>query len=139
PPSARGCRPSPIPSPRPPGAPSPPAPADVAGTFAYTPASGAVLTAGAQSLTVQFTPTDSGNYNNASTNVSLTVLKGTPVITWSSPSSITYPTALSSAQLNATADVPGAFTYTPTNGTVLDAGPHTLTATFSPTDSSNYN
>ena len=50
------------------------------------------------------------------TTVTLTVLKATPVITWANPADITYGTALSATQLNATATVPGSFTYTPPRG-----------------------
>jgi hypothetical protein len=48
-----------------------------------------------------------------------------------------YPTALS-IQLNATADVPGTFVYTPAAGTVLNAGTHTLSVSFTPNDTANY-
>ena len=50
----------------------------------------------------------------------------TPTITWPAPAAITYGTALSSTQLNATANLAGTFAYTPTAGTVLTAGSHTL-------------
>ncbi|HLX60715.1 MAG TPA: PKD domain-containing protein [Planctomycetota bacterium] len=53
---------------------------------------------------------------------------------WSDPASITYPTPLSAVQLNATAGVPGYFTYAPTFGTVLGAGPHSLSVVFTPYD-----
>jgi hypothetical protein len=43
-----------------------------------------------------------------------------------------------SAQLNATANVPGTFAYTPDTGTVLDVGTHTLHVDFTPTDTLNY-
>lgn len=46
-----------------------------AGTLTYTPASGALLAAGAQTLSVVFTPTDGADYNTASSSVSLTVNK----------------------------------------------------------------
>ena len=62
----------------------------------------------------------------------------TPTITWVAPSSITYGTALSGTQLNATASVPGAFSYSPAAGTVLSAGVQTLNVTFTPTDTTNY-
>src|SRR2546427_2830055 len=82
-----------------------------------------VLNAGAnQNLHVEFTPTDSANYNTASKDVKINVNKGNPVITWNNPADITYPTALSATQLNATADVAGSFVYTPAAGTVLNAG-----------------
>lgn len=57
------------------------------------------------------------------------------MITWSAPAAITYGTALSSAQLNATANVPGTFSYTPPLGSVLNAGNgQTLSVTFTPDD-----
>jgi len=110
----------------------------VPGTFAYTPAAGTVLAAGAgQNLSVTFTPTDAANYTTATASVSLTVLKASPVLTWPTPASIVYGTALGAAQLNATADVGGTFVYTPAAGAVLDAGSQTLSVTFTPT-SANY-
>src|SRR5262249_5966433 len=42
-------------------------------------------------------------------------------------------------QLDATANVPGTFVYSPTNGTVLNVGTNTLTVVFTPTDLVNYN
>jgi hypothetical protein len=58
----------------------------------------------------------------------------TPVVTWGPPAAITQGTALSGAQLNATASVPGTFSYKPPAGTVLPVGTHTLTALFTPSD-----
>jgi hypothetical protein len=69
-----------------------------------------------------------------------TVNKATPTITWSNPADITYGTALSATQLDATASVSGTFSYTPGSGTVLNAGSgQTLSATFTPTDAADYN
>ena len=113
--------------------------ASVAGTFTYAPSSGTVLNAGTQTLTANFTPTDTAKYNTASATVSLTVNKATPTITWSAPDPITQGTALSATQLDATASVPGTFAYTPAAATVLSAGTQTLSVTFTPTDSTNYN
>jgi gliding motility-associated-like protein len=116
--------------------------ASVAGTFTYTPAAGSILNAGAnQALSVNFTPTDGVNYNPINgTIVLITVNKATPVVTWSAPAAITYGTALTGAQLNATASVPGTFTYTPPGGTILDAGANQiLSVNFTPTNSNNYN
>jgi hypothetical protein len=76
--------------------------------------------------------------NVASNAATLTVNKATPVINWTTPAAITYPSALSSTQLNATANVPGTFVYTPTAETVLAAGSQTLSVTFTPTDSTDY-
>jgi len=71
-------------------------------------------------------------------SVTYTVGKATPVVTWSNPASITYGTALSVAQLNATASVPGAFVYSPAAGIVLGVGTQTLSVTFAPSDTANY-
>lgn len=110
----------------------------VPGTFVYSPASGTILTAGMQTLTVTFTPTDTTNYTTATGSVSLTVNQATPIITWPTPTSIPYGTALSSTQLDATASTAGTFVYAPVAGTVLTAGSHTLNVTFTPTDSTDY-
>jgi probable HAF family extracellular repeat protein len=67
----------------------------------------------------------------------LTVTKAVPQITWAEPASIVSGTALD-AQLNARANVPGTFTYTPEAGTLLNAGTHPLAVTFTPTDATNY-
>jgi len=58
-----------------------------------------------------------------------------PTIVWPSPAAISYGTALSSTQLNATANYSGAITYTPASGSILSAGTQTLNATFTPSDS----
>ncbi|APG60236.1 MBG domain-containing protein [Christiangramia salexigens] len=72
--------------------------------------------------------------------VSLIIGKATPVITWNNPSDITYGTALSGTQLNASASVAGTFVYSPLTGTVLDAGNgQLLSVDYTPTDTDNYN
>jgi autotransporter-associated beta strand protein len=68
----------------------------------------------------------------------LTVSRATPIITWSNPAPITYGSTLSSNQLNATANVPGSFSYTPTNGAILSSGTNLLAMTFTPTDTVDY-
>jgi hypothetical protein len=76
-----------------------------------------------------------------STNPSFTdtvIFQQKPTIAWPTPASIIYGTALSSTQLDATASVPGSFSYSPAAGTVLSVGPQTLTATFTPTDTTDY-
>jgi hypothetical protein len=60
---------------------------------------------------------------------------GTPVISWSTPQTITYGTPLSSAQLNATASTYGTFTYNPDVGTILPVGTNTLSVVFFPSQS----
>jgi len=109
-----------------------------AGTFAYDPALGTVLTAGAHTLGVTFTPTDTTDYATASGSVTIQVNQATPTITWPAPAAITYGTALSSTQLDATTPTAGTFTYTPPAGTKLGAGSHTLSVTFTPTDATDY-
>src|SRR6185503_13189381 len=65
--------------------------------------------------------------------------KGNPVITWPAPAPITYSFPVNSTQLNATANVPGTFSYSPLSGSLLPAGEGTLSATFTPADTTNYN
>jgi hypothetical protein len=61
-----------------------------------------------------------------------------PNIAWTAPAAIPYGTALSATQLDASSNVAGILTYSPTSGTVLDAGLQTLSVTFTPTDSASY-
>jgi hypothetical protein len=97
---------------------------------------------------VRFSPTSARKSNNKITltayglstkTIAVTGIgKGTlPVLSWDTPSGITYGTLLSSVQLNATANVAGIFTYFPSAGSKLDAvdGYQFLTVVFSPTDS----
>jgi metallophosphoesterase (TIGR03768 family) len=65
----------------------------------------------------------------------LTVGKGEPVITWAAPAAIDYGATLSAAQLNASANVPGVFVYSPPAGSAPREGTRTLTVTFTPSDS----
>jgi hypothetical protein len=62
----------------------------------------------------------------------------TPIVTWTNPSAIVYGTALGSAQLNATATVPGTFTYLPPGGSVLTVGTQPLEVIFNPNDPVDY-
>jgi hypothetical protein len=59
-------------------------------------------------------------------------------IAWSAPAAIPYGTALGSTQLNANANIAGTFSCSPPAGTVLSAGTHTLTVTFTPTVTANH-
>ena len=112
--------------------------ASVPGSFVYAPGKGAVLSAGTHMPLVVFTPFDSINYTTAQTPVLLTVTKATPVISWPTPASIEYGTALSETELNATASVPGTFVYSPAMGDVPRAGDQALSVTFIPSDSVDY-
>jgi hypothetical protein len=110
--------------------------ANTPGNFVYDPPAGTVLDVAIHSIGVQFTPTNP-NYTTASKSVLMIVGPASSGLAWATPASIVYGTALSATQLNASAAVDGAFVYTPASGTVLDAGPHTLSVTFTPT-SGNY-
>ena len=84
------------------------------------------LPAGTDSLTASFnlgSPTDANFLASTSSPLNYLVTKTTPAITWANPADITYGTALSNAQLNATPSVPGSFSYSPATGTILSAGP----------------
>jgi hypothetical protein len=62
-----------------------------------------------------------------------------PAITWPAPAAITFGSALSGVQLDATAGVPGTFTYSPAAGTVLPVGSNeTLSVIFTPSDTVHY-
>jgi Pro-kumamolisin, activation domain len=112
--------------------------ASVPGTFAYNPPATTILTAGQHTLSLTFTPTDRTDYTTATDSVTITVNKATPAITWPTPAPITYGTAMSSTQLDATANTAGSFAYSPSAGRVLTAGQQTLSASFTPTDTSDY-
>ena len=111
----------------------------VSGSFAFKPAAGEIPPPGVQELSATFTPTDTLNYATVNAVVSLTVTEKLPtLITWPDPSQISYGTALSDIQLNATASVPGTFVYTPSAGHVLASGRYTLSASFTPLDFEQY-
>ncbi|MGD0941559.1 MAG: DUF4329 domain-containing protein [Terracidiphilus sp.] len=112
--------------------------ANVAGTFSYSPALGAILHPGSYTLSVTFTPTDTTDYSSTISTVGLTVNQATPPIVWSTPANIPTGTALSGSQLNASSTVPGTFNYTPAAGTVVTVGLYTLSAAFTPADTVDY-
>ena len=95
------------------------------------------LIAGTHSITATYS--GDANYNgSASSAVVQTVNKATPTVTWATPSAIAYGIAVSATQLDATGSVQGTFAYSPSAGTVLTVGPHTLSVTFTPTDTADY-
>src|SRR5207253_6494778 len=68
--------------------------ASVAGSFVYTPAAGTLLNVGNnQTLHVDFTPTDTANYNGTSKDVAINVLKANATITFTKHPTITYETS----------------------------------------------
>ena len=112
--------------------------ANVAGTFRYYPPAGWKPKAGTHTLTATFTPTDTSQYSVTTATVALTVDKAVPVLTWATPSPITYGTAVGTAQQDAKANVAGTFSYYPPAGWKPIVGSHTMTATFTPTDTTDY-
>jgi hypothetical protein len=90
------------------------------------------LPAGSHSITASWT--GSSSYGS----VLQVVNQATPAISWTPPAAITYGTALSATQLDATANVSGTFVYSPVSGAVLATGSQTLSVTFAPTDTTNY-
>ncbi|HYR83881.1 MAG TPA: LamG-like jellyroll fold domain-containing protein [Terriglobia bacterium] len=63
---------------------------------------------------------------------------GIPKLTWNNPLPVTYGTPLGATQLNASTQVAGAFIYNPPAGMFLDAGVHSLSLTFKPSDTLHY-
>jgi len=78
------------------------------------------------------------NYTVNLVNGTLTVTQAIPQVTWTNPAPIIYGTLLGTNQLNAAATVPGSFAYTPTNGTIFNAGTNSLSVVFTPTDMVDY-
>jgi MYXO-CTERM domain-containing protein len=62
------------------------------------------------------------------------LIAGQTNLTWATPAAITYGTPLSGTQLDATANVPGTFVYTPAAGTIPAVGTDTLSVVFTPTN-----
>ncbi|MEI6666710.1 MAG: MBG domain-containing protein [Acidobacteriota bacterium] len=113
------------------------APPGVAFSVAYTGNSAVPVYAGNYPFVV--TVTDPNWAGTPPQNGILAIAKATPVITWPAPAAISLGTPLGAVQLNATANVPGTFAYTPVSGTVLSAGVgQTLSVAFAPTDATNY-
>ena len=78
------------------------------------------------------------DYTLTQPTITASITPATPTITWSAPSNLVYGQALSSAQLDATANVPGTLTYSPAAGSVPKAGNDTLSVTFTPTNTTDY-
>ena len=84
------------------------------------------------------------NYMAAPVTGTLVIGQAMPAITWATPANITAGTALSAAQLDATArfdgvSVPGVFTYNQPIGAILPQGNgQTLSVSFAPTDGTDF-
>ena len=96
------------------------------------------LTSGSQSFAVHLSGVTGATIGIPSTaTVSIADNDIKPQISWATPGAITYGTALSSTQLNATSNIPGTFTYSPAPGVILGAGSQTLSVVFVPSDGSS--
>lgn len=113
--------------------------ATVEGTFAWA-APETTPESGSSTYTVNFTPTQSGIYASASTLVTVTINKATPVIsTWPTASDITIAQALSDATLTGgSVDVEGNFAWKNPTENRLKPGEYQRTVVFTPSNS-NYN
>lgn len=107
------------------------------------------LVAGSYTLTVSY-PGDSTYAATAPSGiltVPVTINRTSPIVNWAPPASITYGNPLTgilnAAATSGNSSVPGTFTYSAgatvlTPATMLDAGSHSITATFTPTDAATY-
>ena len=112
--------------------------ASVPGSFAFT-SPATIPNAGTNGQPVTFTPTDSVNYSNVITTVSVVVAKATPsIITPPTASALAYGQALSASTLSGgTASVPGTFAFN-SPLTVPDLGTSSHGVTFTATDAGNF-
>jgi tetratricopeptide (TPR) repeat protein len=112
--------------------------ADCPGEFIYTPAEGTRLEVGHYVLHARFRPDDASVHDEAEARVSLTVLrKLVPKLSWRA-ADLTYGQPVGEGVLCCQADVPGSFRYSLARGKMLDAGSHSVIATFTPHDPVTY-
>jgi hypothetical protein len=124
--------------------------ANISGTFAYNPSTGTVLNAGANLLSVVFTPNDTFDYSNATSTVSLVVSSAPLTVTANNDSKVygqtksygSGATAFTSSGLQNGATI-GTVTITASGGTAANAavGAYNLTpsaATGGTFNASNY-
>jgi hypothetical protein len=106
------------------------------GTYTWTTAVGALNVSNVVSFNLELDPASySGSYTITFNKIAL--LTPLSQVTWSTPASIIYGTVLGTSQLNATANVPGSFAYSPAGGTVLNIGVNKLSAIFTPVQTAN--
>jgi len=111
----------------------------VSGSASLTTTATTVSAVGTYPITAAVGTLAAANYTFSFVPGTLTVTQASTSVSWVAPSAITYGTALSATQLNATSGgVAGSFAYSPALGTVLGAGAHTLSVTFTPTDAVDY-
>lgn len=103
------------------------------------PAAATIVRAGSCTITATQPAAGNPNYEDAApVSRTIAIARATPAITWAEPGAIVYGTALDGGQLRAVGAVPGTLTYDPPTGTVLGAGPRTLSVTLTPDDETNY-
>ena len=95
------------------------------------------LKAGSHSVSAAYASTN-GYATATSPTATLVIGQAMPVVTWAAPMAITYGSALSAAQLDASANVAGTLTYSPAAGAIVNAGTQTLSVLFTPTDTNDY-
>ncbi len=116
------------------------------GAWTSTGLSGGAASAGgfngyaAGSYTIGVTYGGDGNYMPGAASTTLTINKANPPLNWVTPANITYGTPLGPLQLDPTSGgVTGTFVFNPPAGIVLPVGSHNLSATFTPSDTTDYN
>jgi len=119
--------------------------ASLVGTLTVQAANGVAVFSGLtldQAASCELSVTTAGLAGTATTTITISGSSTgpmTPALTWNAPASITYGTPLSTMQLDASATVPGTFSYYPAIGSVLAVGSsRTLRVTFTPTDQTDY-
>ena len=114
-------------------------------TFTETFSSSATATSqvGSYEIIPALTGANLANYAVTSVSGTLTIGKATPVATWTpATTTINYGGTLDGTDLNATTTVAGSWNYTINGAPVtqpLAAGSYAITATFTPTDATDYN
>ncbi|MFA6290505.1 MAG: MBG domain-containing protein, partial [Victivallales bacterium] len=103
--------------------------ANVPGKFTYAPALGSKLTAGPQTLAVDFVPTDSSRYNNIHKEVTLTVKAATATLTIAGLSQKYAGTARPVAVTTLPKDLKVDITYNGNADAPSDVGSYTVLAT----------
>ena len=116
--------------------------ADLDPTFLYGITDTLSFTTAAQAASESFTQLAAAPADSNFKGVSFAPAAPTPVtptITWPAPAAVTFGSALSPEQLDATASVPGTFVYNPPVGTVLQAGANqTLSVSFTPANTNSF-
>ncbi len=96
-----------------------------------------LLSAGTHTITAAW-PGNVSMGSMTSPSIVQIVKQAVPMLAWLAPVPITYGTALSALQLNATSSAQGTFSYSPVAGTILTPGTYTLSVNFTPTDMLDY-